>query len=109
MRCLYPDAARGASRGAKDGPLPLRGEDAHADQGSRSTQRTAQRRRIGGGRRWRWREGRWLGGNWRVGQERTGLIKLTTAGRTPDSVVPHLRTPARQDMLEEALEKLQAG
>ena len=89
-------------------PHPLRNEDAHSDQDPGSTLRTAHRRRIGGGRSWRWGEGRWLGGNRRDGQERTGLITLTAAGRTPDPVVPHLRTPARQDMLEEALEKRQA-
>ena len=42
----------------------------------------------------------------RDGQERPGLIELATAGRTPDPVVTHLRTPPRKHMLEEALEKL---
>jgi hypothetical protein len=52
--------------------------------------------RLGGSRR-------------RAGQERSGLIELATAGGTPDSVIAHLPTSAREHMLEEAPEKLDAG
>ena len=37
------------------------------------------------------------------------MIELATASRTPDPVVAHLCTPAREHMLEESPEKFDAG
>ena len=89
---------------------PLRSEDAHPDQDPRSTLRTAHGRRIGGVRCRRLQDGRRLSGRrWRNGEERTGVIELATTGRTPDPVGAHLHASAREHMLEEALEKLDAG
>jgi hypothetical protein len=90
-------------------PHPLRRENAHPDQDPRSTLWTAHRQRIGG--LWRRRQdGRRLDGiGWRDGEESPGLIELATAGRTPDPVVAHLHASTREYVLEEALEKRDAG
>ncbi len=106
------------SHGRSWRPAPVGSEDGEEQEDAPLTVGTARRagrrdrrgRGRAGGRGKQGGRGRLVGArrSRRSAEQRPGLLEVAPAGRTPEAVVPDFGTPAGQDVLEEALEKLDA-
>ncbi len=83
----------------------MRPEDLDDEEGAPLAVGTARRAPRTG-----WREGGGClgGGGWRGAEQRVRAVEVAAAGGTPEAVVAHLGTAGREDMLEEAVQELDA-